>query len=243
MLRYHQRSFDLIRCSPKTASESVDALTLVENRIGRPLPPSVREWYSIEGACDLLLKYSNGDPPVAIATIGSRGLISEELLVFRHENQGVCSWAVWLNGDDDPPVVVSDDLDFRSYKFCTDTFSDYIYSCVWDYGWLFVPPLIQAQNVPLSAAALEMLNRDFTRGLKTNGWPGDTQHRFFSKDHRILIWASKDQADWWLTADTGDSLADLARSLWKVDGLGRTFWANDSTGETILSQVKSERLR
>jgi hypothetical protein len=144
MLRFHAKTFDLLGIEPSVSPSAVDLLEQVEERIGCRLPASVREWYELRGACRLLLEHSNDDPAVDISDLGqpegdSRGagphdLIADDLLLFRWENQGVCAWAIRLDGSDDPPVVVDVDTQFRTWTRCADSFSQHVYSWVWDYA-------------------------------------------------------------------------------------------------------------
>jgi hypothetical protein len=46
-----------------------NALDDVESRIKRTLPASVREWYELENAVQLLFLHSNADPPVDIGKL------------------------------------------------------------------------------------------------------------------------------------------------------------------------------
>jgi hypothetical protein len=237
VLRYHAQALRLIGAVPKVAPQAAGLIVAIEGRLGRPLPASLCEWYSLEGACELLMQYSNGDPPVAITDLGRDTLIAGDSLIFRHENQGVCAWAVRLNGSDDPPVVVDYCTGFTECRPCANTFSDYVYSCVWDWGLVLNHATIQAQNPPISDEALSFLRRDFTAELETNGWPGEIQYRFSSPDQRILVWAAKDQADWWLAGDSDDALCRLVRSLRDVDELGRSLWSSDAAGESVLRRA------
>jgi hypothetical protein len=104
----------------------------VENKIGRTLPALVREWYELEDACRLLLEHSNDDLPVDISEFGDpvrdahgggpHNLLPNDLMVFKWENQGVCTWAIRLDGSDDPPVVVDVDTQFKSWIECAPSF-------------------------------------------------------------------------------------------------------------------------
>jgi hypothetical protein len=55
-MRFHDRTLKLLDIAPTTLRSAVEALDAVEDRIGRKLPASVREWYSLDGACKLLLR-------------------------------------------------------------------------------------------------------------------------------------------------------------------------------------------
>jgi hypothetical protein len=221
--------------------------------MGRILPASVREWYELENARRLLLEHSNHDPPVDLSEFGkpqrdtrsgaSHDLLAEDLLVFRRENQGVCTWAIRLDGSDDPPVVVDVDTQFTSWIESAPSFSEHLYAWMWDYSVGLAKLrsddlLIQAQNRSLSKDALAFLTNQFRAELVTHGWPGHTQYRFFNADQRILIWADPDQADWFLTADNEESLAKLVTSVSPVDALGEALWSHTAQGEALLTKIR-----
>jgi hypothetical protein len=49
------------------------------------------------------------------------------------ENQGVCTWAIALDGTDDPFVVVEKDSGTPpTWQMCTDSFSQWVYYLVHD---------------------------------------------------------------------------------------------------------------
>nr|BFE59268.1 hypothetical protein GCM10020063_037940 [Dactylosporangium thailandense] len=75
------------------------------------MPASVREWYSLAAGQEI------------------------RLLPFMIENQGVCFWAVMLDGSDDPPVMISlDDLEpSDEWTMLAATFSDLVYTRIWDH--------------------------------------------------------------------------------------------------------------
>ena len=246
---FYARTFALLPERPTYAKEADRLLNEVENRVGGPLPASIREWYSLEDAFALLQRYSNSDHAEPLESLGAafglsgggtRDLAREGLLLVRCENQGVCCWAVRLDGSDDPPVVVSYDDDLETWQRCADRFSEYIFASVWDWGLVMVrEPLIQAQNKPLSSEALGELQRRFDQEVTTYGWPTHTQYRFQKSGLYLLVWADDSQADWWLTADTPGHLAEAARDLWQLDQVGAAFWSNDRTGEAILDQLRA----
>lgn len=237
MLQHHAKALQLAGVQPRPAAQAAKSIAAIEHRIRRPLPASLREWYSLEGACDLLLRHSNSDPPVALADLGCSDLIARNLLPFRHENQGVCTWAVDLNGSDDPPVLVDYDKNFESPRPCANRFSEHVYASVWDWHCVLTNATIQAQIDPLSDEALDFLGRTFQAELVTEGWPGDTQYRFFSADQRVLIWESKDWADWWLSADNDAALLRLVQTIWEIDNLGGSLWSPDASCAAVLRQA------
>ena len=204
-------------------------------------------------ACRLLLENSNDDPPVDISHFGepardSRGggphdLIARDLLLFRRENQGVCAWAICLDGSDDPPVVVDVDSQFHTWASCADSFSHPVYSWVWDYSLVVgASPsddlLMQTENIPFSEITLNVLNNRFQPELVTHGWPGATQYRFFTEGQRILIWADEGYANWFLSASNEDELVSLITKLSSIEGLQNAMWSHAPNGQRILERLR-----
>lgn len=255
MPNYHSKTLALLGIDAQVSPSAVQLLGLTEKKIGRVLPASVREWYELRGACQLLLEWSNDDPPVGIDRLGEPpqqgplqgihdSLLARDLLVFRWENQGVCVWAIQMNGSDDPPVVVAVDPVFKWVE-CAASFSQHLYSCAWDYAayWEKLKKdklLIQAENRPLSAEAHAFLSKHFEPELVTHGWPGDTQYRFCRRDQRMLIWVSEEQADWHLTAESEDSLEQLINSVGPLDGVLSALWSHTQSGESLLRRVRGD---
>jgi hypothetical protein len=245
VVRFHARTLKLPNTVPATSDSAVADLDAVEARIGRKLPESVREWYSLNGACALLRQYSNDDPPLEVREFGlpqndthgggPHDLLARGLIAFRYENQGVCVWAFGLDGTDDPPAYVDFDSQFKKWTRCTPTFSEHLYAWMWDWAKVLTKDLlVQAQNEPASATALAFLRDNYDVGPETYGWPGHTQYRFSKNDQRILIWAGDDQADWWMTADREESLRSLIETVRHCDQVGQSLWSNSERAESLL---------
>jgi len=150
------------------------------------------------------------------------------LIPFRNENQGVCVWALLLDGSADPPVYVDVDTDGREWHLLAPAFSTYIQTCVWDYKTvLHRTALVQAQNAPLSAAAVLQLEAMFQKEPMTHGWPGSTQYRFQGSGFAILIWSSERQAEWFLSGENEAALHDGLRAISGIDNVGRAFYRAD----------------
>ncbi len=245
VVRFHARTLKLLNVAPGISDSAVADLDAVETRISRKLPASVREWYSLHGACELLRRYSNDDWPLEVRELGvprkdthgggPHDLLARDLVAFRYENQGVCVWAFGLDGTDDPPAYVDFDSQFKTWTRCSPTFSERLYAWIWDYAKVLTNDLlVQAQNKPLSETALSILRSNLDAGPETFGWPGHTQYRFSKGDQKLLIWASDDQADWWLTADREESLQALIEAVRQCDQVGQSLWSNSERAESLL---------
>jgi hypothetical protein len=242
MATFHSATFRLLGTEPRISAMALSEVETVERRIGGRLPASVREWYCYHGAIDILEKHSNQDPPIALDEFAVLEWKSHRLLPFRVENQGVCIWSILLDGLDDPPVYVDVDSEGTRWQMLAPTFSIYVYSCVWDYEMVFNQvALVQAQNVPLSQAAIDHLETELTAQPKTFGWPGSTQHRFKGKDHNILIWSAEDQADWFLGAGDARSLETGLKLVWNLDGVGTSFYDCSDLAKRVLEKIALEK--
>lgn len=237
---YHTATFRLLNSEARTSPTAQAHVLETERRLGRSLPPSVREWYSCEGALETLAEHSNQDPPVALKDLAVVEWQSLSLLPIRHENQGVCTWAVALDGSADPPVFVEVDSGGKVWRLLAPSFSAYVYSCVWDHQQVFgKPAIVQAQNAPLSLPALDCLRAAFTEELQTQGWPGSTQHRFTNGMSAILIWSAERQADWFIAASEATMLEDTVRAVWDWDAVGESLFEYTEIGKVVLEKIRS----
>jgi hypothetical protein len=239
MTSFHSATFRLLPSEPRVSSAARSVVESAERRLGFGLPASVREWYCNQEAINILAKYSNQEPPIALEKFAVTEWNSLRLLPFKYENQGVCTWSILLDGSDDPPVYVDVDTDGAQWTVQAPTFSAYIYACVWDYVVVFDQPgLVQAQNEPLSAEALDQLRDGFTEQAPTFGWPGSTQHRFVGKGQAILIWAGEDQANWFLGARDAKSLETALRAVWGIDNVGQSFYDCSEIGKVVIDTIR-----
>jgi hypothetical protein len=155
----------------------------------------------------------------------------------------VCTWAVNFNGSDDPAVLVDVDTDGTQWNVQSKSFSEYVYSCVWDYKLVLnQPALVQAQNRELTDAALEILSRRLRPELKTRGWPGAlTQFRFRGSQHGILIWSGEGQADWFVGAPDAVSLHSALCDVWHIDGVGESFYECSDIAGDVLDELRQKQ--
>src|ERR1017187_8768301 len=183
MTAFHTATFRLLASEPQVSPAALSQVEEAERRLGFRLPASVREWYSNEEAIDILMKYSNQDPPIPLAKFAVTEWNAHRLLPFKYENQGVCTWSILLDGSGDPPVYVDVDSDGAQWNMQAPTFSAYIYSCVWDYVFVLDQrALVQAQNAPLSPDAIDQLRARFSEQPATFGWPGRSEERRVGKE-------------------------------------------------------------
>lgn len=239
-MSYHASTFQLLGFEPRTYGPAEAAVQQAETHLAISLPRSVRDWYVREDAVKILADHSNADPPIPVRDFAVLTWQSHQLLPFRHENQGVCTWAIDLNGSDDPPVYVDVDTNGRVWQLLASSFSRYVYSCVWDYQMVFGQPgLVQAQNHALSAEARVKLEDLFRQELKTHGWPRSTQYRFHKNGQAILVWDGPRQADWYIAGSTAEALESALIAVWNLDDVGKSFYDCSVLGKETLQKIRT----
>jgi len=240
-MRYHAATLAILGSERRVSSSAKEEIWKSEARLGLTLPPAVREWYALEDAISVLAEHSNDDPPIPVRSFAVTDWQSCHMLPFRNENQGVCTWAIILDGSDDPPVYVDVDSGGAEWHLLATTFSAYVYSCVWDYKRVFQEPaLVQAQNGPLSSSALGSLCASFGREVQTHGWPGSTQHRFTGNRQAILIWSAENQADWFVAASDTAGLEAALKQVWELDTVGESLYHGSEVGKTVLDTLRGK---
>jgi hypothetical protein len=184
------------------------------------------------------LEHSNRDPPIPVAEFSLTESPLGPLIPIRCENQGVCTWAILLDGSNDPPVFVDVDSDGTQWRLHAQNFSTYVYTCVWDYRLVFKQPaLVQAQNGPISDLSLKALADLFDRRPKTFAWPGSVQYRFRGNNSAVLIWSTDgESADWFLGAPDRNPLESALRIVWKLDEVGKSFYPCSDIAKDVLAK-------
>ena len=245
---YHEKTLQML--SPRPVYSLTNAAILEERkricRVG--FPEALRQWYSLENATALLRQHSNDDHPVPLQELGEpvvdwygvkhRDFLSNSLLWIMGENQGVCNWAVDLNGSDDPPVLVEvDSAPKDNWVLHAGTFSEFIYCRVWDsplWGFSCSP-----QEPVLREYDLKLLRSRFLAEPTTYGWPGDAQVRFTAPQGRILLWITQScGVDWKVSARTADQLESLVQAVWDIGTLASTLYGPGAPGESVLSKLR-----
>lgn len=238
-MAYHNKTFAILEREPKESATALAEIENAERHLGIRLPASVREWYTYQDAIRILASHSNDDPPIPLRKLELEQWNSNRLLPFKHENQGVCVWSILLDESDDPPVFVN--VDDSGWNLQASTFSDYVYSCVWDYAVVFgKPALVQAQNDPVSDGAIESLAAEFSEQLRTYGWPGCTQYRFAGNRQAILVWSAENQADWFVAADDADALRSVLQIIWDIDAVGQSLYDCSEIGKSVLDGIRGQ---
>ena len=139
---FHDATVEHLDIRPRITMAALGELARTQRRLGIDLPASVREWYSYDCALSVLSEHSNGDPPIPVAEFALTQSMVGPLIPIRQENQGVCTWAILLDGSNDPPVFVGMDSAGTQWRLHAQNFSTYVYACVWDYRIVLKQPAL-----------------------------------------------------------------------------------------------------
>jgi len=249
-LKYHRDAAKMLPRMPRISKSSAELVKHREQQLGITFPESVREWYSLAGAVQVLERYSNDDDAFPVEELGKpfddwygggpKDFLSENLLLFMHENQGVCNWAIKLDGGPDPAVVVEvDTAPDADWLPCTDRFSVFVWSQIWDHSQRAVG--VSAQEIELSEQDFRFLTRNCQQLHTTYGWPGSVNYRFKSEDAAILIWDAKDRGgvDWFVSAPSVSGLRKLLAKIWHCGSLAKSMYGTDAKAQEVLQELRS----
>jgi hypothetical protein len=250
-LKYHRDAVKLLCNAPAFSYSAADLLRKREEQLRIKFPASVTEWYSLEGAVRILAQYSNDNSPFKIEELGEpfqdwygggpRDFLSDKLLLFMHENQGVCNWAIRLEDSADPAdphvVVEVDSAPNAIWLTCADRFSTFIWCQIWDHSQLAVG--VSAQETELIERDLRFLQSNFHQLPTTYGWPGRVNYRFESEKAAILIWDTQGRgSDWFLSAPTASDLKELLSKVWHCGNLSESMFG-DGVANEILKKMRN----
>jgi hypothetical protein len=247
-MTHMKRVYEALGYEPPDNSSSIAKLEQIEDILGRPLPLAVKEWYSKERAVEIMASRTC-DRPVPLSRLGDvianwyhdgpRDFLAQGQLFVMTENQGVCNWVVDLAGGDDPEVFVEADSSPNNvWKLYSPHFSEWVYTVLID--WL--PKgisMLSAQDNSLADSDLAWLRDHLEPGPVTYSWPCPVNYRFGRLDQRVLISACEEQADWYISAASEQSLRDLAAKLWRLGGLSETLYSTDETGQKVLDYLRT----
>jgi hypothetical protein len=228
-LEYHQNTFNLLSLKPIVSEELLKLLNDVEHQYSISIPPSIREWYSIKEAMNILktsILFDVPHPPQEWHNIGQfwlgdrlcNDLLSEGFLLILSENQGVFHWAVKLDGSDDPPVFIEiDSVPNFIWQLYTKRFSEFIYDIVWK----FVKKPEQIKLIAytsITQADLSALTQSFKK-LPTLIYPKEEKLYRFRGDSQSIEIREEQGAicvTWCLSAQSPSLLFSLASQIWEL---------------------------
>jgi hypothetical protein len=162
------------------------------------------------------------------------------VLLLAIENQGVCAWGLPLDGDDNPPVIVSgerSDGSDTTIPYAADL-DAYVAARRWDNQCLSSPVVLQAQADPVDPTTLAYLHANYEQLPSTTGWPGELTYRFRNGPVRIMLWAGADQCDWFISGTDTDQLANATAAVLPCSDLRTSLWSNDTAGQQLLHRLR-----
>jgi hypothetical protein len=235
-LHYHSCTCELVERKLQYDAEATQGLraldATLEDLFGITLPASVREWYALTDAVEILHEFSNQENALTLSEMREElerrrpaeewdlDLVSERLLPLIWENQGVALWCLRLDGSDDPPVVVYDDD--QRVKSWADAFSRFTADWVWaDLAWAY-DLLLRARAVPLGPTDLARLRAAFQEQAPITSCT--SVHIFRRADAVLRIWERTPEHTYWcLRAQTPTALLDTGRVIWSYGTLAHTL--------------------
>jgi SMI1-KNR4 cell-wall len=215
------------------SNDAEAAVARVEERIGRKLPQSFRSLLLCDNWVELLAEHSNCDSPISCSELGQRircwkdyDPLSDDLLPFMIENQGVCTWAVRLTDADDPPVVIEVDSGSPpQWQLTAPTFTQWL-SCQVEDKRMLEAASFAAQAPGLDDSALAFIRRNFSEGKRTFAWPGETNYRFSNDRSQLLLWNSEGFAcDWWISLARDAGVNEAIDELAVIPGLAHALYS------------------
>ena len=245
MAIYHLETMSLAAWEMHASPEAEQKVSAVETVLDCRVPASLRELLSSDGWPAFLEHFSNEDHPFQIDELTDSRWPGYEpvrhgILPFMVENQGVCTWAVVLDGRDDPEVVVEVDSGTPpTWKVAASSFSLWVRCQVLDHVHAD-QTLLAAQGEPLSGDDVKLLERRFESGPCTYGWPGDTIYRFSSPLGSLLLWSSHGQCDWWIAPHGEDTAVDLLNEIPSIRDLYQRLYALKPEGKAVLKLWRQE---
>jgi hypothetical protein len=265
-LRFQAATFELIGIGPRLSRTALALWKRRERACGITFPASVREWYTFGGpklgrhiGCgrrtDYMLSLRElGEPISDWYGKPNADFVHAGLLLVICENQGVCNWAVVLDGSEDPPVVVEVDSSDKAkslakirWERCAASFSLFLQSRAWDHGHSLRHPRLAlcAHDAPLTPRDLRLLRATFSEGPQTFGHPGVKNYRFYAEDCSLIIWDGEGrtgQSDWFLLAASDQAMMRLLRQVGRCGALVQTLYADadDLRSARLLERVRAD---
>lgn len=237
--RYLSEAFALAGWKLRASAPAAEQLAVIEQELTCQVPAALRELLTSKCWPSFLSHFSRCDQPIEVnELLESRwpgyDPTANRILPFMIENQGVCTWAVPLDGSEDPEVMIEvDSGNPPTWQHASPSFSTWLRCQVLDRR-LLDKALFAAQAEPLDEPTLAALERAFDEEPRTFAWPGRTQYRFRSTLGELLLWAADDQCDWWIAPASVDTARVLLDTLPLTAEFSDWLYALQPEGEAVL---------
>jgi hypothetical protein len=199
-LRYHETTFRVLGEEPVLSPAATAEIEAAERRCGRRLPPSVREWYSLEGVDARLHAPPDRRNPFCSVTqllqwfeAWPQHSWTGEYVPVRTEN---ISHAFLPDGSDDPPIYV--DYDDGVWELSQSHFSEFVFGSAWykkTHPYVLTKSddarsCLQAADSSFGPMELDFLKENYDEGPVCTCHPDPRIHFFFSADTWIHVAAA-----------------------------------------------------
>ncbi len=243
-MKYHVRTYDLLRIIPLISKNSLEPVLDAEWRLGFEFPSAVREFYT--SILSSLSTFWQNYELIGLEVLSVQKWQSLEIMPFTQDAHGVgVTLALLLDGSDDPPVYMHnenepaedpDDIQVSYWKKHKACFSDYVYSIAWEHVFISSWDRLFGRTETLSDSTIAYLRAHFTEDLRTFG-----EYRFIRGSIGIFIWHSV-HGLWEWTIGTPDpgSLKDTVGILWALDGLGRSLESNSPACRELIELFRQQ---
>jgi hypothetical protein len=246
MSGFHARALALLETVPPVSAAATDELTKLERDRGIVLPPSVREWYALEGASELLRKGIDGQG-IHLDQLGRPHEGFEEpvdpvpqgRMLLMVENQGVCAWAVRLDGSSDPPVDIEyDTMPEPEWHPFTPSFSQFVRYCVW-HTVRFTLPFSAEGNGGTPEALVGICDQLERGSAAPRGTPivtvvGDGIEHYGAVGRNLLGLVG----GWWQCAsDSPEAFVAMVQTLRQAAGPAEQLRAGNPASKALLDSV------
>ncbi len=230
-LKYHQATFDLLDEEPILSVAALQEIEKCERRCGAPLPASLREWYSLEGAEEKLTLYEGQWAPTSLKQLlkAWRKRPLRGICVYWRERSN--SVLLQPDGSQDPPMY-----DYNWEKPQWRPFSEFVWETVLDrLTNTRTYSVWQSQQAgSFGPAQLDFLRERFREAPDERPRQGRDPrtledfiwwlYRFYSRTVSLQVTAEADAARmecsaWWdISADTAAELYEVLKRVWPLVG-------------------------
>jgi hypothetical protein len=232
-LTYHQKVFDLLQRTPTLDSNAEEKLRAVEEAYGLVLPPSVREWYSLNEAIPILQESDECTYYITLQEMFAQKWLNDDRVLPKYEHPtipmgcdqcaGIGIIALAITNYDEPYVAsYVEESEWYKHEPLSKSILKWTYDSLYDYksrGYQ-----ARAYNAILTESDYQTISQHF---IEKSPIP---PIRIFQYDDQLIhtwdhYWKEQQtQTYLWLHADTPESYRDLLRRFWNIGNLSTALY-------------------